>query len=100
MIDTYMNTICFGTGDVGMWVGLAGTEDAPEAAVIFRNQDPQPIRGVQKDEDLGDLVYDTIDLSESFLIRFSNPESVDAVISVLEAAKRAAFESGSRWPKY
>ena len=100
MIDTYMNTICFGTGDVGMWVGVAGTEDAPEAAVIFHNQDPQPIRGVQKDEDLGELVHDMIDLSENFLIRFSNPESVDAVISVLEAAKRAAFGRGSRWPEH
>ncbi len=97
MIDLRKQEIQFGCGDVGGGFSFAGTPDAPIGKVVFRNQSPRKIRGLAPDEDLGPIKMHTIHWSDMFTLSFSNPESIDAVISILERLKEATFGEDSSY---
>ena len=92
MINAGKSVVQFGSGDVGMKIGIEKKEGGSTAVILFYNQEKSPIHGIADDYQFGKPVNQKVDLSENLLMKFSNPESIDAVISVLNAAKRVVFE--------
>ena len=91
MVYTDQNVIQFGKRDVRIWRGINGTISEPQAMIIFQNQDPSPISRNEGDADLSRVSPGTFDSDKDMVMLFLNPESIDSVISVLKAAKRATF---------
>ena len=91
MVYTDQNVIQFGKGDVRIWRGINGTISEPQAMIIFQNQEPSPISRIEEDADLSRVSPGTFDPDKDMAMLFLNPESIDSVISVLKAAKRATF---------
>ena len=91
MINLNKHRIEFGNGDVGIAV-IAGTTDSAQLA--FYNQSARPIYIISDPHQIppnGTMEFD----EEPFIMTFSNPESIDAVISILERAKYINFTSKS-----
>lgn len=91
MVYTEQNVIQFGKGDVRIWMGMDGTISEPQAMIIFQNQEPKPISKIEEDADLSKVRPGTFDPDKDMAMLFLNSESIDSVISVLKAAKRATF---------
>ena len=91
MINFSARAIKFGKGDVSIALSIIGTPDKPQPLLVLTNQKPQPIRTDFKLTEDSEYTVGKIDPMKRLLISFSNPESIDAAISVLEAAKSLAF---------
>lgn len=91
MVLADQNRIQFGTGDVGIMMSMAGTRSEPQAVVVFQNQAPTAIHGVEEDSDLSSVRTGLYNPREDIAMLFSRPESIDSVISVLKAVKKATF---------
>ena len=79
MINLNERKIDFGKGDVGIGV-IGNTTDSAQLA--FYNQSARPIHILKNpDQNPG---FESIEFNEEpFIMSFSNPESIDAVISIL-----------------
>ena len=91
MINLNKHRIEFGNGDVGIAV-IAETTDSAQLA--FYNQSARPIYIINNPHQIppnGTMEFD----EEPFIMTFSNSESIDAVISILERAKYINFTSKS-----
>ncbi len=91
MVYARENRILFGTGDVGVLMSMAGTRTEPQAVVIFQSQAPIGIHGVEEGADLSTVTTGYYNPKEDIAMSFSKPESIDCVISVLKAIKKATF---------
>lgn len=91
MVYARENRIQFGTGDVGILMSMAGTRIEPQAVVIFQSQAPEAIHGVEEGADLSMVRTGLYNPREDIAMSFSKPESIDCVISVLKAIKKATF---------
>ena len=95
MINLNERRIDFGKGDVGIGV-IGNTTDSAQLA--FYNQSARPIDILKNpDQNPG---FESIEFNEEpFIMSFSNPESIDAVISILQCAKYIIFTSKSEQQK-
>lgn len=91
MVYARENRIQFGTGDVGVMMSMAGTRTEPQAVVIFQSQSPIGIHGIEEGADLSTVTTGYYNPKEDIAMSFSKPESIDCVISVLKAIKKATF---------
>ena len=91
MISFSNRSVRFGKGDVSIALSIIGTPEKPQPMLILTNQKPEPVRTDFKLTDDMECAVTSIDPQKRVLVTFSNPESIDAVISVLEAAKSLAF---------
>ncbi len=91
MVYTNLNRIQFGNGDVSVMVSMAGTRKDPQAMLVFQNQEPTRIGRIEEDADLRRTKLGVYNPSQDFAMLFSNPESIDSVISALLAVKKATF---------
>ena len=91
MIDLRAQEIKFGTGDVGAGLTYAGTSNAPVGKAVFFNQAPKEIKGVSPDDPVAPFETQTFYRSDYFILSFTNPESIDVVISILERVKETTF---------
>ncbi len=91
MVDNRRNRIQFGNGDVNVMVSMTGTMSEPQAVIIFQNRKPTAIGKYDENADLSRTKKGIYDPVKDFAMLFSRPESIDCVISALQAAKRAAF---------
>ena len=89
MINLNKHRIDFGKGDVGIGV-IGNTTDS--AQLVFYNQSARPIH-ILKNPDQNPGVEPMEFKEEPFIMSFSNPESIDAVISILQRAKYINFTS-------
>ena len=89
MINLNKHRIDFGKGDVGIGV-IGNTTDS--AQLVFYNQSARPIHILKNpDQNPG---FEPMEFNEGpFIMSFSNPESIDAVISILQRAKYINFTS-------
>ena len=89
MIILNKHRIDFGKGDVGIGV-IGNTTDSAQLA--FYNQSARPIHILKNpDQNPG---FEPMEFKEEpFIMSFSNPESIDAVISILQRAKYINFTS-------
>ena len=95
MINLNKHRIDFGKGDVGIGV-IGNTTDSAQLA--FYNQSARPIHILKNpDQNPG---FEPMEFKEEpFIMSFSNPESIDAVISILQRAKYINFTSKSEQKK-
>ena len=95
MINLNKRRIDFGKGDVGIGV-IGNTTDSAQLA--FYNQSARPIHILKNpDQNPG---FESIEFNEEpFIMNFSNPESIDAVILILQRAKYINFTSKSEQQK-
>ena len=100
MVYADQNRIQFGTGDVGIMMSMAGTRAEPQAVVIFQSQAPEAIYGVEEGADLNTVRTGLYHPNEDIAMSFSRPESIDCVISVLNAVKQATFGENNLVSKY
>ena len=85
MINLNKHRIDFGKGDVGIGV-IGNTTDSAQLA--FYNQSARPIHILKNPG------FESMEIEEEpFIMSFSNPESIDAVISILQRAKYINFTS-------
>ena len=95
MINLNKHRIDFGKGDVGIGV-IGNTTDSAQLA--FYNQSARPIH-ILKNPDQNPEFEPMEFKEEPFIMSFSNPESIDAVISILQRAKYINFTSKSEQQK-
>ena len=95
MIDLRAQEIQFGAGDVGAGLTYAGTSKAPVGKAVFFNQAPKEIKGVSPDDPVAPFETQTFCRSDYFILSFTNPESIDVVISILERVKETTFGADS-----
>ena len=91
MVLADQNRIQFGTGDVAIMMSMAGTRSKPQAVVVFQSQAQTEIHGVEEGADLRTVRTGLYNPREDIAMLFSRPESIDSVISVLKAVKKATF---------
>ena len=91
MINLNKCRIDFGKGDVGIGV-IENTTDSAQLA--FYNQSARPIHIIKNPEQIPGVELMEFK-EEPFIMSFSNPESIDAVISILQRAKYSNFTSKS-----
>ena len=91
MINLNKHRIDFGKGDVGIGV-IGNTTDSAQLA--FYNQSARPIH-ILKNPGFESMEFE----EEPFIMSFSNPESIDAVISILQRAKYINFTSKNEQQK-
>lgn len=100
MVKKNLNKIQFGTGDVSVRVSVAGTASAPQAMIIYQNQEPSEIKGYDESTDLSRISRGTFYPREDIAMYFSKPESIDVVISALKVAREIAFGNQGLTEKY
>lgn len=89
MINLNKHRIDFGKGDVGIGV-IGNTTDSAQLA--FYNQSARPIHILNNPDQNPE--FEPMEFKEEpFIMSFSNPESIDAVISILQRAKYINFTS-------
>lgn len=94
MINLNKRRIDFGKGDVGIGV-IGNTTDSAQLA--FYNQSARPIHILKNPDHPG---FESMEFEEEpFIMSFFNPESIDAVISILQRAKCINFTSKSEQQK-
>ena len=91
MVYTHLNRIQFGNGDVSVAISMAGTRKEPQAVLIFRNREPTQIGRIDEDADLSRTRVGEYNPQQDIAMLFSKPESIDCVISALQAIKKATF---------
>lgn len=94
MVSTQNNIVHMGVGDVGVLYTAEGTIKKPIGSVIFFNQEKQPIRGLPEEhtileESIGSY---TSYPDKEICLSFSSAESIDALMSLLQAMKKNVFE--------
>ena len=95
MINLNKRRIDFGKGDVGIGV-IGNTTDSAQLA--FYNQSARPIHIIKNPDQIPG--FEPMEFEEEpFIMSFSNPESIDAVISILQRAKYIIFTSKSEQQK-
>ncbi len=91
MVYPGLNRIQFGNGDVSVMLTMAGTLSDPHAMLVFQNREPTEIGRIEDDADLSRTSKDVYNPRKDFAMIFSKPESIDCVISALQAIKKATF---------
>lgn len=91
MVFADRNYIQFGNGDVSIMLSMTGAKASPQAMVIFQNREPTVITPIAEDADMSLTGYGIYNQREDIAMMFSKPESIDCVISALQAVKRATF---------
>lgn len=96
MINLNKHRIDFGKGDVGIGV-IGNTTDSAQLA--FYNQSARPIHILKNpDQNPG---FEPMEFKEEpFIMSFSNPESIDAVISILTGNTSYSFAVISHLSSY
>ena len=100
MVYTDLNRIQFGNGDVSILVSMAGTRKEPQAMLVFQNREPTEIGGIDSDADLSKTAKGVYHPQDDIAMLFSKPESIDCVISALQAIKRATFGENRQLDAY
>lgn len=91
MVYTNLNRIQFGHGDVSVVIAMAGTRKDPQAMLVFQNREPTQIGRIEEDADLSQTKMGIYSPRKDIAMLFSNPESIDCVISALQAVRKATF---------
>lgn len=94
MVYPNSNIVEMGIGDVGITFTAQGTMSAPIGSIIFYNQKKQKITTLpddyQIDKDSTETYLSHPD--QEICLAFSSAESINAVISILQAMKKNIFE--------
>ena len=101
MVYTRLGHIQFGKGDVNISVSVSGTVDKPQAMLVFQNLDtPTEIGKFEANINYSRKKYIEYYPRKDFAMYFSNPESIDSLISALQVAKHFVFADGSAIEQY
>lgn len=89
MVCTSLNLVRLGNKDVRIIISMTGTKTEPQALIVFQNMDSE------KNANCSSVPVSkkTVKYSQSrdIALTFSNPDSINTVISALKKARKATF---------
>lgn len=89
MVCTSLNLVRMGNKDVRIMISMTGTKKEPQALIVFQNKDPEKYANCNSEP----VNKKTGQYSQNrhIALTFSNPDSINTVISALKRARKATF---------
>ncbi len=89
MVCTSLNLVRLGNKDVRVLISMTGTKKEPQALIVFQNMDSE--KNANCNSSSVSKKTGQYSQSRDIALTFSNPDSINTVISALKKARKATF---------